>query len=212
MWSIPDIVESVAAGLRAAAEADDLEQAVYSIDALDELRLHPLIHQSLRDAGFGVYAELRYPSDRTSRRKSLGKRCDVVLTPDARALSEPDAEATLFAEPDAVVFEAAYWLEIKTVAQHTTEGPFERYGSELLATVSQDIRKLASDAGVFHAGLMLVLFTADQRTAEHDLNAWHQRCLDKGYPVALPTVRHLPLRDRLGNANASVALFPVRRL
>ncbi len=211
-WDGHEIVEAVAGHLERLARADDLEQAVYSIDRLEELELHPLIHAGLREAGFGTHPEQRYPSERTGRRKSEGKRCDAVLTPDDLPLAEPGAEATLFADENAVALEAAFWLEIKTVAQYTTEGPFARYGSELLATVSQDIRKLAQDRAIFHAGLLLVLFTESQEIAEHDLQAWYDRVLQRGYPVA-PAIRHgFALTDRMGNGWCAVALFPVRRL
>jgi hypothetical protein len=211
-WIAGEIVEAVKQRLRAEARADDEAQAVYSIDAKDELQLHPLIQQGLREAGFGVYPEQRYPSDRTVRRKSEGRRCDLVLTPDRRALMEPDVETTLFEPADAVVLEAAFWLEVKTVAQFTTEGPFPRYSSELLAPVSHDVKKMARDPLIYHAGLLLVLFTADEPTARHDLAAWEQRVLQRGYPVASPTVRGFALNDRHGNGWCAVGLFPVRRL
>jgi hypothetical protein len=215
-WNVSDIVDAVATALRKRAAADDREQAVYSIDALDELRLHPIIQQGLRETGLGVWPEQRYPSQRSSsgrKKKSEGKRCDVVLThSDVTELVDPDAEATLFSPPDALPLEAAYWLEIKTVSQFTTEGPFGHYSKELLSPVSQDIRKLAQDRLIFHAGLLLVLFTADEQVARHDLKTWESRCLLKGLPVAGPTVREFRLTDRLGNGQCTVALFPVRRL
>lgn len=211
-WDVVSICEAVAGGLRDRAEADDLEQAVYSIDALDELGLHPLIQRSLADAGFGVWPEQRYPADRTSRRKSEGKRCDIVLTPNGRALMEPDVEATLFEPADAVALEAAFWLEVKTVSMFTTEGPFARYSAELLQPVTHDVKKMAKDGALYHAGLMLVLFTADQQIAHHDLAAWERRALERGYAVAPPIVRGFALNDRLGNGWCSVGLFPVRRL
>lgn len=207
-----NIVEAVAAALSRRAADDDDEQAVYSIDTLDELQLHPLIQRALRDAGFGVHPEQRYPADRTKRKKSHGKRCDLVLTPDGRALMEPDVETTLFEPPDAVVLEAAFWLEVKTVSQFTTDGPFARYSAELLSPVSQDIKKMASDRTIFHAGLMLILFTADEPTAKHDLAAWEARVLKRGYPVAPAVIKGFDLIDRMGNARCTVALFPVRRL
>jgi len=204
--------EAVAGGLASRAKADDEEQAVYSIDALDELGLHPLIQGSLREAGYGVWPEQRFPSERGGRRKSEGKRCDIVLTPDWRALMEPDAEATLFEPDDAVALEAAFWLEVKTVSQFTTEGPFAHYGKELLQPVSRDVKKLAGDRSIYHAGLLIVLFTADERVAVHDLDAWEHRTLRRGYPVAPPIVRRFALNDRLGNGCCSVALYPLRRL
>jgi hypothetical protein len=211
-WDVVAIVEAVAAGLRQRAAADDLEQAVYSIDALDELGLHPLIQQALANAGYGVWPEQRYPADRTTRRQSVGKRCDIVLTPDGRPLMDPDAETTLFAPTDAMTLEAAYWLEIKTVSMYTTDGPFPRYSAELLQPVTHDVKKMAKDGSLYHAGLLLVLFTADQRIAAHDLGVWEQRALERGYAVAPPITRSFALNDRLGNAWCSVALFPVRRL
>lgn len=211
-WDIVAICEAVASGLAARARADDEAQEVYSIDALDELGLHPLIQSALREAGFGVFPEQRFPSDRTARRKSEGKRCDIVLTPDGRPLSEPDAEATLFAADDAVSLEAAFWLEVKTVSQFTTEGPFAHYGKELLQPVSQDVKKLAGDRSIYHAGLLLVLFTVDEAVAVHDLAAWEHRTLQRGYGVAPPIVRRFPLNDRLGNGCCSVALYAIRRL
>ena len=212
-WNVGEILDAVADGLAAVCRGHDQEQSVYGLDALDELRLHPLIVGALRDAGFGVWPEQRYPSDRTGRRsKSLGRRCDLVLTPDGRPLLEPEAERTLFGDDQAVPLEAAYWLEVKTVAQFTMDGPFARYSAELLSPVSQDIRKLSGDRLIFHAGLLLVLFTADRSTAEHDLRAWESRCLDKGYAVAPPLVRHIPIADRLGNAHLALAVYPVRRL
>lgn len=211
-WDGARIVDAVADALQQRADRDNLEQAVYSIDGRDELELHPMIQAALREAGFGVYPEQRYPGDRTNRKKSHGKRCDVVLTPDGRALMEPDAETTLFAPADAVVLEAAFWLEIKTVSQYTADGPFARYSAELLQPVSQDIRKMAGDRGIFHAGLLLVLFTADEATALHDLRAWEQRVLKRGYPVAPPVMRGFELQERMGNGRCTAALYPVRRL
>jgi len=215
-WDVIEIVEAVEAGLRSQAQACDAEQAVYGIDGLDELELHPMIQDSLKQATYGVWPEQRYPSHRPARprrRRSEGQRCDIVLTSDTdQPLVEPDAEATLFAEENALPLEAAYWLEIKTVSQFTTEGPFPHYSKELLSPVARDIRKLADDPLIFHAGLLLILFTADQSTAEHDLQAWEQRCLRRGLPVAPPVARHFKITDRLGNGITSVGLFPVRRL
>ncbi|HEX7009816.1 MAG TPA: hypothetical protein VF184_07535, partial [Phycisphaeraceae bacterium] len=81
-WSIADIADAVAAGLSAQARAEDLEQAVYGLDARDELELHPLIQQALRAAGYGVWPEQRYPGAWNHRKRSLGQRCDLVLTPN----------------------------------------------------------------------------------------------------------------------------------
>lgn len=209
-WSPAEIADAVHAGLRTRAREDDLEQAVYGFDALDELGLHPLIHAALRQTGFGVYPEQRYPTDWIRPRRSEGKRCDIVLTPERRPLREPQIKGTLFDTPGAVDPEEAYWLEIKTVAQYETKGPFGRYTAELLEPVAADVKKLWNDPLIYHAGLLLVLFTGAREIAEHDLVTWHRRCLDRGYPVAPPAVRGFEITERIGNGYCAVAVFGVR--
>lgn len=209
-WSCADIADAIDAGLRARREADDLEQVVYGFDHLDELGLHPLLHDALRHAGYGVWPEQRYPADITKRRRSEGKRCDMVLTPDGLPLREREVKETLFDTPEACDMENAYWLEVKTVAQFETTGPFSRYSAELLSPVAADVKKLWGDGLIYHAGLVLVLFTAEQRIAEHDIAAWHKRCMDKGYPVASPAMRGFALNDRIGNGWCATAVFGIR--
>jgi hypothetical protein len=212
MWDYVTIVECVRDELAGRAAAADAEQAVYGIDVLDELDLHPIIHEGARRTGYSVHTEQRYPGDRTRRSRSEGKRCDMVLTPAGCGLVDPAAEATLFADDQACDLEAALWIEIKTVAQFDVEGPFKRYSAELLSPVREDVKKLSGDKLIYHAALLLVLFTADAATAEHDLLAWERRCLDKNYPVAPPITRTFNLTDRIGNALCTVAMFPIRRL
>ncbi len=95
-WSIADIADCIEAGLRERARADDLEQAVYGFDALDELGLHPLIQRALRAGGYGVWPEQRYPGDWHKRRRSEGRRCDIVLTREGLPLRDPELKDTLF--------------------------------------------------------------------------------------------------------------------
>ena len=79
-WSPADLADAIAEGLIAQAKADDLEQAVYGFDCLDELGLHPLVQQTLARAGYGIWPEQQYPDDWNRSKRSEGKRCDVVLT------------------------------------------------------------------------------------------------------------------------------------
>ncbi len=210
-WSVAELADALAAGLRRQAEQFDREQAVRGLDSLDELSLHPLLQQALRAAEYGVYAEQRYPGERGKRKLSEGERCDLVLTPDGRVLEAPEAQGTLFAAPSPVPLDEAFWLEVKTVAQWTEEGPNARYTSELLEPVRRDVRKLARDPGITHAGVLLLLFTSDRQGAEHDLTIWQDRCLERQLPISAPSIRHVPITDRLGNCEATLALYPVQR-
>jgi len=212
MWSYADIADAVAEGLATFERHLAEEQAVYGMDALDEVRLHSILERGLAAAGFGVHREQRYPADRTRRRNSEGERCDVVLTRDRRPLRQPEQAATLFDSPDAIDLDEGFWLEVKTVAQHTPDGPNRQYGSQLLSTVRRDVTKLSKDAGILHAGLLIVLFVENEHVADHDLRIWQDRCLARGLPIAAPCLRMVPIADRHGNTLAAVTLYPVRHL
>lgn len=212
MLSPADIADAVTAGLRARAAQDDLEQVVYGFDSYAELKLHPLVHAALRNADWGVFPEQRYPSEWSNTKQSQGLRCDVVITLDANGpgLRDPRLRGTLFDTLDAVDPESAYWLEVKTVSQYTTDGPFKGYSKELLSPVADDVKKLWGDSLIYHSGLLLLLFTETREVAEHDLHAWFDRCLKRGYPVASPAARGFNITNRIGNGWCEVAVFGVR--
>jgi len=206
-----EIADAIEAGLLAQRHQEEVEQAIHGFDAWDELRLHPLIHSALRQAGWGVWPEQRYPKDRHKTSRSQGKRCDVVLTPTPDLpLRDPQIKATLFDTAPAVEPDQACWLEIKTVAQFETEGPFRRYAAELMNPVTQDVKKIHDDPIIRHGGLLLILFTQSQAIAEHDLIAWHEHCLGRGLSVACPSIRGFAINDRIGNHWCAVAAFGVR--
>lgn len=213
LWDISDIVNPVEIGLAERARADDAEQTIRGFDASDEIALHPLIQGALKSEGFGVFPEQRFPSDQKKRRKSEGRRCDIVLTPDNRPLAQPDVANTLFEPKNAVNLCDAYWLEIKTAAQFTAESePNSRYTAELMQPVRQDVSKLARDEAILHAGVLLLLFSAESRIALHDLDIWRDQCIAKGYPIGAPALRIVPITDRIGHTCATIAVFPVHHL
>lgn len=211
-FSLPDIADAIQSGLQFRLHQIDLEQAVYGLDSLAEVALHPALAAALLEAGFGVYREQRYPADRRKRSHSEGERCDFVLTADARPLKHPDAAGTLFDPADAAELADAFWLEVKIVWQFTVEGPNPRYASELLATVRRDVTKLSKDPGILHAGLLIIMFVQDDAVAEHDLKVWQDRCLMRGLPIGAPARRTLPIADRHGNACCALAVYPVNHL
>ena len=210
LWSVADIADAVAAGLHKQAREDDASQAVYGFDALAELGLHPIIRQACIEAGFGAWPEQRYPGHWHKKSRAQGERCDLVLTSDATPLREPAIRDTLFDAAPATDAEAAYWLEIKSVAQFETGGPFRRYSAELFQPVTKDVKKIFRDGVIKYGGLLLILFTANEEVALHDLGVWHERCISKGYPAGPPAIRGFPITDRLGNGWCAAAVFGVR--
>lgn len=209
-FAAADIADALADGLRHRAMRDDDEQVVYGFDTLAELQLHPLLHEALRDAGYHVMAEQRYPVDRRKKSRAEGRRCDIVVLPEDLPIRDPLVKGTLFDNQPALDMDQAYFLEVKTVAQFETDGPFKRYSAELLGAVAKDVRKLCRDVKLIHGGLVLVLFTADRETAEHDIEAWYDRVLRKKHPVQPPAMRGFAITDRVGNGWCQVAVFNVR--
>lgn len=213
MHSPADLADAIAAQILAAEAALRAEQAVYGLDARNELELHELIHAGLQSAGFGVYCEQRYPGVRAhKKKKSEGERCDVVVTLDDKPLRQPDVLGTLFDPADACDLDEAFWLEVKVVNQFTPEGVNGSYSSQLLSTVREDVLKLSREQEILRAGLLIVLFVHDARVAENDLRIWEQRCLELGLPIEPPIRRDIPIQDRHGNALCALALYPVRHL
>lgn len=210
--SCADIADAIETGLKRQCEQLDIEQAVYGLDALDEVAIHPSLAAALRAAGYGVYREQRYPADRTRRKASEGERCDFVLTRDGLPLLQPDAAGTLFDPPDAVELSDAFWLEVKVVAQFTTDGPNRNYASQLMSSVRHDVTKLSKDPHILHAALLLIMFVRDERIANHDLRIWQDRCLERGLPIGAPSQRFITMTDRHGNGLCAIAVYPVNHL
>jgi hypothetical protein len=129
-------------------------------------------------------------------------------------LREENARGTLFDLPGAGAVDPqdAYWLEIKTVAQFESSGPFARYSAEMLSPVALDVKKLWLDGLIRHAGLLLVLFTESRDIAEHDVEAWRRKVLDKGYPLGRGATKGFKLTDRIGNGWSQIGLFSVREM
>ena len=231
MWPAAEIARIAAEALEARADALRLEQAVRGLDAMPEIQFHPLLAAGFEAAGFGVLREHPYPGQPGRRpRHAERERCDLVLTPSpAMTIRDPVAElkardavaGTLFAPlADTLAVspgigpDEAFWLEVKLVGQFCftpgVPGPNRAYSSELLSIVTADIPKLARDRLIRHAALMVILFSADAATAEHDLAAFIHRCLNRGLPVASPDFCRFPIPDLIGNTECTVCLTPVR--
>lgn len=212
MWNDRDVLHACAESLRAAARAADDEQSPYGLDAHHELALHEILRAGLAARGFGVHAEVRLPRRANLPKRSEGERCDIVLTDrPGEPLIDPLDAGTLFAAIG-VPMADALWIEVKCAHQFAlVEGvaqPGRTYTSQLLSGAVADVRKLASQ-GLPFAATLLVLFTADEATAAHDLATWAHRCLDHALPISSPLRESFPIRDRIGNNACTLALTRV---
>ncbi len=234
MWIQDEIAESAAHALAQHERALRDEQAVYGLDALGEIELHPILAQGFLSHGFGVVREQPFPGAGGTPKQSHRERCDLVLLPRGETtLLDPVALArdqhaitgTLFEHaphPDVapgVPPADAYWLEVKSVAQnsfvHGVPSPNPAFAGQLTASLTTDLRKLAREIdrgrehadGIARAGVLLVLLTRDEPTARHDLAAALHRCLDKGISPRSTTLHGFGILDRIGNAWCAVALI-----
>ncbi len=209
-WSLPEIADALRRGVQARSEADRQAQAVRGLDSLSELQFHAVIDAILRESGYAVHREQRYPIARGRRRRSEGERCDFVLCPADRPLVEEESVSTLFAADRSTEPSQALWLEVKVVSQFLEEGANASYASALQQPVRRDVAKLARAEEISHAAVLLVLFTAGTETARHDIEVWQSRCAERGLPVQSPYLRHVEMVDRLGNSCCTIALFRIK--
>jgi hypothetical protein len=245
MWDWPRLAEIVRDGLAERERRLREEQAVYGLDSLRELDLHPILAESILASGLGVWRERAYPSmvgtPGARPGKSARDRCDLVLTPSPDITLADPIEAhreqdwllgkgtrehtpSLFADLSTPPFptpkprlreippDEAAWVEIKVVAQfaftHGVPGPNSAYSSELTGSLARDLSKLKSEPLVRHGAVMLVLFTQDERTAEHDVSIALHRCLDRDCRFRSPHAARFPMLDRAGNALCTIVIIP----
>ena len=140
-----------------------------------------------------------------------------TATPDSpwrRRLLDPLEAGTLFAG-HGVPPEDALWIEVKVAGQCALIDGIGRanpsYSSILLRDVPADARKLAADPVIRDGAVLVVVLNADEATAAHDLEAWRVRCIEKGWPLETPFVRHFGIGDRIGNGVTSVVVSGTRR-
>ncbi|MGD9789319.1 MAG: hypothetical protein AB7Q00_06435 [Phycisphaerales bacterium] len=246
MWSTQHVLDLCARALIAREDLLRREQAVYGLDALDELKIHEILAAAITTEGLGVLREQPFPGKPGSRAKrSARERCDLVLTHKPGVVLRDPVAATL--ERDALVgslFEStalpptpgvdpaeAFWLEVKAVGQFCFRAgvptPNSAYSSEITAAIRDDLLKLSreiehqdnevtqqptrgtrsSASAMTHAGLLLVLFTADEATATHDRVAAMHRAIDLGARLREHASATLPILDRIGNVCCSLTLL-----
>lgn len=237
VWTSQELADRAADTLKLISAQRDTEQSVRGIDALTEVELHPYLADAFVSLGLTVLREQPYPGAAGGKRlrdvlRRDRLRCDLVLLPaggreladevhDEREVEE--LAGSLFLSPALADRDRrgrvrpgeAQWIEVKLVSQFTIEhGGIEAnsaYSSDLTRGPEVDIAKLARAAGIEFGALMIILFTADEATADHDLGVLVHRCLDKGLDIASPATARFPITDRLGNRFCTVSVIRVKR-
>lgn len=214
-WDLREFADRLGETLQGAEDAFRLEQAVYGLDSLDELRLHQLLVRGL-SKWYTVLREAYYPSS-AARRKSNRPRCDLVLTPHGRPLRTSD-EPDLFTPPDAVPPEEALWVEIKTAHQFRDVATIDStYAAQWRQGVVDDLKKMLADSRIHDAAILLIVFNESEDVLAKDLELFQdhlssQRVLGPMVTqTSLSTARHvrsIRITDRMGHRLATAALWP----
>lgn len=190
------------------AEADlRLEQAVYGLDAKDELTLHALLADGLR-AFYDVAREVHYPST-AGRKLTHRQRCDLVLSPKGRPLRLDSAAPTLFDPADQCDPTDALWLEVKVAYQFREGGTRHGgYGAQWRTGVVEDLRKMDADEKIHEAGLVLIVFNESDDILAKDLQLFEDVLAQKEVLAGFRHVRSTPILERMGHRLCTAAVWP----
>jgi hypothetical protein len=190
------------------AEADlRLEQAVYGLDAKDELTLHALLADGLRGF-YDVAREVHYPST-AGRKLTHRQRCDLVLSPTGRPLRLDSAPPSLFDPSDQCEPADALWLEVKVAYQFREGGTRHGgYGNQWRTGVVEDLRKMDAEEKIHEAGLVLIVFNESGEILDKDLQLFEDVLAQKEVLAGFRHVRSVPILERMGHRLCTAAVWP----
>ena len=206
-WDFSTLADHLAEVIQKAEDSLRLEQAVYGIDAREELALHALLADGL-SAHYEVAREVHYPSSRGNK-LTHRQRCDLVLTPRGHPLRLDSAPPTLFDPPNPCDPADALWLEVKAAYQFR-EGNVRHtgYAGQRTTNIVADLRKMEAEELIREAGLLLIVFTESAEVIEKDLDLFESVLTMKEVLAGFRKVRSIPILDRMGHSLCSVALWP----
>ena len=184
-----------------------LEQAVYGLDAKDELTLHTLLAERLRRF-YEVAREVHYPST-FGKKLTHRPRCDLVLSPARKPLRLDSAAPSLFDPADQCDPADALWLEVK-VAYQFREGGVRHggYGPQWRGGVIEDLRKMEADEKIHYAGLVLIVFNESPDILEKDLQLFEDVLAQKEVLAGFRHVRSVQILERMGHRLCTAAVWP----
>ena len=146
MWSPAHILFLCREALQQEETRRIAEQAVYGLESLDEVDLHPILAAGFAASGFGALREQLYPAEwrrKKGRRRELPEdserqRCDLVLTPrPGQSLADP-LELQRSAERDKAALRGTLFEQLADAAgsapaaqDHTAIDPAECFWLEV---------------------------------------------------------------------------------
>ena len=207
LWDLSIVADRIEQVLTAAEAEKRLEQAVYGIDSLDEKGIQSLLSSGL-SAWYEVAREVHYPST-AGRKLTHRARCDLVLSPQGRALKRDITPAGLFDPPDLCDPKDALWLEVK-VAYQFREGnrPHGGYGSQWRNAVIDDLRKMEAEEPIREAGLLLIVFNESPVVLQKDLDLFETDLVLKEVGAGFRQVRSVKITERIGHHLCTAAVWP----
>ncbi|MEO6436812.1 MAG: hypothetical protein ABIP55_13770 [Tepidisphaeraceae bacterium] len=190
------------------AEAElRLEQAVYGLDAKDELALHHLLADGLART-YAVAREVHYPST-VGRKLTHRQRCDLVLSPPGQPLRLDSTPATLFDPTDPCEPADALWLEVKVAWQYREGGVRHGgYGAQWRSAVVEDLQKMEAEENIREAGLVLIVFNESGEILDKDLQLFEDVLAQKEVLAGFRHVRSVPILERMGHRLCTAAVWP----
>ena len=206
-YDLSTVADHLGEALKLAERELVLEQAVYGLDAREEIALQELLAAHLRKH-YDVAREVHYPSSAGAKRTHR-MRCDIVLTPKNCPLKLDFLPATLFDNKQECPPSEALWLEVKAAYQFREGGMRHGgYGAQWRSAVVEDLRKMEAEALICEAALVLVVFNESAKILEKDLDLFETVLMQKEVLAGFRQVRSVPILERIGHRLCTVALWP----
>jgi hypothetical protein len=207
LYDLSTVADHLGEALKLAERELQLEQAVYGLDARDELSLQELLATHLL-RHYEVAREVHYPSSAGAKRTHR-MRCDIVLSPKDCPLKLDFVPATLFDNKQECPPSEALWLEVKAAYQFR-EGGIRHggYGAQWRSAVVEDLRKMEAEPLIHEAALVLIVFNESPEILEKDLDLFETVLAQKEVLAGFRQVRSVPILERIGHQLCTVALWP----
>lgn len=207
MWCFSTLADHLA-GAMERAEADlRLEQAVYGLDAREELEIHSILALGLQKH-YEVAREVHYPSS-AGKKLTHRQRCDLVLSERGRPLRLDSAVPTLFDPANQADPGEALWLEVKVAFQFREGGATHGgYGAQWRTNVVEDLKKMEGEPLIKEAGLVLIVFNESEQILQKDAELFENILALKEVLAGFRQARSVKILDRIGHKVCSVLVWP----